>query len=64
MLVRSYSSRSLLKWKQIAALLGQVFFDGVLVGFDQAEAAIQMVERQPGRGISSSSGKAVPGSQW
>jgi hypothetical protein len=38
--------------KQIAGLLGQVFFDGGLVGFDQAETAIQMVERQPRRGDS------------
>jgi hypothetical protein len=37
--------------EQVAALVGQVFFDGGLVGFDQAEAAIQVVERQPGRGL-------------
>ena len=51
--------------KQVASLLGQVFFDGGLVGFDQAEAAIEMVERQAGAGANaSSSGKAVLGSQW
>ena len=32
--------------EQIAAPLGQVVFDGPLVGFDEAETAIQMVERQ------------------
>ena len=37
--------------EQVAALVGQMFFDGVLVRFDQAETTIQVVERQPRRGI-------------
>src|SRR5271169_5961544 len=34
--------------KEIAPLLGQMVFDGAFMGFDQAEAAIKMVERQAG----------------
>src|SRR5260370_42069077 len=36
----------ILEVKQIACLLGQMVFDGLLVGFDEAEAAVQMIERQ------------------
>ena len=32
------------KGKQVASLVGQVLFDGWLVRFDQAEAAVQVVE--------------------
>jgi hypothetical protein len=38
-----------LEVKQIACLLGEVVLDGLLVGFDEAEAAVQMVERQAGQ---------------
>jgi hypothetical protein len=41
----------LLSGEQVTPLLGQLPFDGLLVRLDEAEAAIQVVERQPRRGI-------------